>query len=86
MGAFNVALEVKDNTVGYSCITRGMNDVLESINNIEVEDLNFTDLFYTQNKSPNGGNDIFKKLDRVIYNTHISFFPLPLCPSSLSHF
>lgn len=47
MGAFNVALEVKDNTVGYSCITRGMNDVLDSINNIEVEDLNFTDLFYT---------------------------------------
>lgn len=47
MGDFNVALELKDNIVGYSCITRGMNDVLDCINNIEVEDLNFTDLFYT---------------------------------------
>ncbi|GKF76082.1 RNA-directed DNA polymerase, eukaryota, reverse transcriptase zinc-binding domain protein [Tanacetum coccineum] len=58
-----------EHSAGGSAITSHMQDLIDCVNEVEVEDLCSTGLFYTWIKSPlNPTNNILKKLDRAMVN------------------
>ncbi|GJY81765.1 RNA-directed DNA polymerase, eukaryota, reverse transcriptase zinc-binding domain protein [Tanacetum coccineum] len=69
MGDFNVTIKTMEHSAGGSAITSHMQDLIDCVNEVEVEDLCSTGLFYTWIKSPlNPTNNILKKLDRAMVN------------------
>ncbi|GKD43550.1 RNA-directed DNA polymerase, eukaryota, reverse transcriptase zinc-binding domain protein [Tanacetum coccineum] len=89
MGDMNVTLDPKEHSVGSSFIFKDMNDFKECVNDIEVEDVTSSGLFFTWTKilykTKSGDNPgVLKKLDRAIGNeilickhpqTHAIFLP-----------
>ncbi|GJZ97390.1 RNA-directed DNA polymerase, eukaryota, reverse transcriptase zinc-binding domain protein [Tanacetum coccineum] len=69
MGDFNVTLNMDEHSAGGSKISGDMIEFRECINDIEVEDSNYSGLFYTWIKSPSKPDtSILKKFDRVMFN------------------
>ncbi|GJV14255.1 probable L-cysteine desulfhydrase, chloroplastic [Tanacetum coccineum] len=85
MGDFNVTLKLEEHSVGKSTISNDMQEFLDCMNNIGVEDLCISRMFYTWIKSPSSPDTrILKKLDRVMENdeftskynnAHVVFHP-----------
>ncbi|GKD20453.1 RNA-directed DNA polymerase, eukaryota, reverse transcriptase zinc-binding domain protein [Tanacetum coccineum] len=70
MGDFNVTLKLEEHSTGGSKVQSDMQDFGVYVNDIEVEDVNYTGLFYTWIKSPSRPEtSILKKLDRVMVNS-----------------
>ncbi|GJZ30045.1 RNA-directed DNA polymerase, eukaryota, reverse transcriptase zinc-binding domain protein [Tanacetum coccineum] len=70
MGDFNVTLKLEEHSAGGSKVHSDMQEFGGCVNDIEVEDVNFTGLFYTWIKSPSKPEtSILKKLDRVMVNS-----------------
>ncbi|GKC49492.1 RNA-directed DNA polymerase, eukaryota, reverse transcriptase zinc-binding domain protein, partial [Tanacetum coccineum] len=67
MGYFNVALNMED-VHSSSSLSSPMYDFKDYVANIEVLDINRSDLQFTWNQKPKGGTGILKKLDRVMGN------------------
>ncbi|XP_071719040.1 uncharacterized protein [Rutidosis leptorrhynchoides] len=68
MGDFNASLNSTDSTTSTSTIpiaTREFRDCVEEIN---MEDVNFTGLHFTWNQRPHASDGILKKIDRVMAN------------------
>ncbi|GJQ95931.1 RNA-directed DNA polymerase, eukaryota, reverse transcriptase zinc-binding domain protein [Tanacetum coccineum] len=62
--------EMEEHSAGGSRINRDMQEFRECVHDIEVDDINCTDLFYTWIKSPSKPKtSILKKLDRVMVNS-----------------
>ncbi|GKA80931.1 RNA-directed DNA polymerase, eukaryota, reverse transcriptase zinc-binding domain protein, partial [Tanacetum coccineum] len=68
LGDFNVALNMEDSFSGSSRMNFVMCDFKDSIESIDVFDINSFDLHYTWNQKPNGSGGILKKLDRIMGN------------------
>ncbi|GJR95968.1 RNA-directed DNA polymerase, eukaryota, reverse transcriptase zinc-binding domain protein [Tanacetum coccineum] len=69
MGDFNVTLNVSKHSAGKSTIDVDMEDFLECVNNIEMEDVCSTRMYFTWIKSPKKpSTSVMKKLDRVMAN------------------
>ncbi|GJS75176.1 hypothetical protein Tco_0725057 [Tanacetum coccineum] len=68
LGDFNVALNMEDCFSGSSSMNSAMCDFKECVEDIEVLDVNCTDLQYTWNQNPKVGNGLLKKLDRIMGN------------------
>ncbi|GKC30129.1 RNA-directed DNA polymerase, eukaryota, reverse transcriptase zinc-binding domain protein, partial [Tanacetum coccineum] len=70
MGDFNVTLKLEEHSAGGSIVHSDMQEFGDCVNDIEVEDVNSTGLFYTWIKSPSKPEtSILKKLDRVMVNS-----------------
>ncbi|GJU14333.1 putative RNA-directed DNA polymerase [Tanacetum coccineum] len=67
MGYFNVALNLED-VHSSSSLSSPMYKFKDCVVNIEVLDINRSDLQFTWNQKPKGGTGILKKLDRVMGN------------------
>ncbi|GJW76252.1 RNA-directed DNA polymerase, eukaryota, reverse transcriptase zinc-binding domain protein [Tanacetum coccineum] len=73
IGDFNVTLNVEEHSAGRSTISNDMQDFIDCVNNIGVEDLCMSGMFYTWIKSPfNPNTSILKKLDRVMANDELT--------------
>ncbi|GJS66832.1 metallophosphoesterase 1-like protein isoform X1 [Tanacetum coccineum] len=70
MGDFNVTFKMEEHSVGGSRISGEMQEFMECANDMEVEDVNCSGLFFTGIKSPSKPKtSILKKLDRVTVNS-----------------
>ncbi|GJV98289.1 RNA-directed DNA polymerase, eukaryota, reverse transcriptase zinc-binding domain protein [Tanacetum coccineum] len=70
MGDFNVTLKMEEHSAGGSKINRDMQDFRDCVNDIEMEDINSSGLFFTWIKSPSKPDtSIFKKLNRAMVNS-----------------
>ncbi|GJV58011.1 RNA-directed DNA polymerase, eukaryota, reverse transcriptase zinc-binding domain protein [Tanacetum coccineum] len=68
-GDFNVILNPGEHSVDSLNITNDMHDLIYCVNNIEVEDIASSRLFYTWIKSPlKASANVMKKLDRIMVN------------------
>ncbi|GJX73970.1 RNA-directed DNA polymerase, eukaryota, reverse transcriptase zinc-binding domain protein [Tanacetum coccineum] len=69
MSDFNITFKIEKHYAGKSTISNDMQEFLDCVNNIRVEDLCMSGMFYTWIKSPSSPNtSILKKLDRVMAN------------------
>ncbi|GKB83472.1 RNA-directed DNA polymerase, eukaryota, reverse transcriptase zinc-binding domain protein [Tanacetum coccineum] len=69
MGDFNVTMKVEEHSAGGSQVTSDMQDLIDCANEIEMEDINSTGLFFTWIKSPSKPEtSVMKKLDRMLVN------------------
>nr|GEY17072.1 RNA-directed DNA polymerase, eukaryota, reverse transcriptase zinc-binding domain protein [Tanacetum cinerariifolium] len=69
MGDWNVILNIEDHSEGGSCKSNDMIDFQECIDNIEVEDLNCSGIYFTCVQSRQDPSiRILKKIDRVLGN------------------
>ncbi|GKC05519.1 putative receptor-like protein kinase [Tanacetum coccineum] len=69
LGDFNVTMKVEEHSSGGSQITNEMQDIIDCANEVEIEDINSTGLFFTWIKSPSKPEtSIMKKLDRILIN------------------
>ncbi|GJZ13731.1 RNA-directed DNA polymerase, eukaryota, reverse transcriptase zinc-binding domain protein [Tanacetum coccineum] len=69
MGDFNVTMKVEEHSSGGSQVTSEMQDLIDCANEIKIEDVNSTGLFFTWIKSPlKLETRIMKKLDRILVN------------------
>ncbi|GKB59214.1 RNA-directed DNA polymerase, eukaryota, reverse transcriptase zinc-binding domain protein [Tanacetum coccineum] len=69
MGDVNVSLNLEDHSEGISYFTHDMLEFQECINDIEMEDINWSGMHFTWTKSLNNPNaTVLKKLDRVMGN------------------
>ncbi|XP_071702741.1 uncharacterized protein [Rutidosis leptorrhynchoides] len=78
IGDFNISLNPEDRCSGPSVVTSSMLAFRECVNDIEIEDINQSGLFYTWNQKPHAiGPEIgvLKKIDRAMGN-----------PSLITHF
>ncbi|GKA68338.1 reverse transcriptase domain, reverse transcriptase zinc-binding domain protein, partial [Tanacetum coccineum] len=70
MGDFNVTLNLEEHSAGGSKINGDMQAFRDCVNDIEVEDINSSGLFFTWIKSPlKPETSVLKKLDRVMIST-----------------
>ncbi|GKC27774.1 RNA-directed DNA polymerase, eukaryota, reverse transcriptase zinc-binding domain protein [Tanacetum coccineum] len=93
LGYFNVTLKVEEHSAGGSFMSQDMNEFRECVNEIEVEDVCCSGLFFTWIKSPSKpSTSILKKLDRVLANEEFissfsqaraKFLPYLVCDHSL---
>lgn len=68
---FNVTIKVEEYSVGGSYITGDMQDLIDCVNEIEMEDISSSGLFFTWLKSQkNPDTSTMKKLDRILINEH----------------
>ena len=64
-----MTLKSVEHSAGGSRVTSDMQDFIDTINEVEVEDLSSTGMFYTWIKSPKSPQtSILKKLDRAMVN------------------
>ncbi|GJZ07559.1 RNA-directed DNA polymerase, eukaryota, reverse transcriptase zinc-binding domain protein [Tanacetum coccineum] len=73
MGDMNVTLNPNEHSVGSSSMTSDMNEFKECINDIEMEDVVSTGLFFTWTKNlfktkKGDSSGVLKKLDRIMGN------------------
>ncbi|GKC45461.1 RNA-directed DNA polymerase, eukaryota, reverse transcriptase zinc-binding domain protein [Tanacetum coccineum] len=69
LGDFSVTMKSDEHSAGGSQLTGDMQDLIDCANDIEMEDINSTCLFYTWIKSPSKPKtSIMKKLDRIMVN------------------
>ncbi|GJW32974.1 RNA-directed DNA polymerase, eukaryota, reverse transcriptase zinc-binding domain protein [Tanacetum coccineum] len=69
LGDFNVTLKVEEHSVGGSRVNGDMQDLVDCVNDIEVEDVNWSGLLFTWIKSPfKHETNIMKKFNRVMAN------------------
>ncbi|GJU22274.1 RNA-directed DNA polymerase, eukaryota, reverse transcriptase zinc-binding domain protein [Tanacetum coccineum] len=69
MGYFNVTLKLEEHSAGGSRMSADMQDFAECVNDIKVEDVNYSGLQFTWIKSPSKPKTIIiKKLDRAMVN------------------
>ncbi|GKB24961.1 RNA-directed DNA polymerase, eukaryota, reverse transcriptase zinc-binding domain protein [Tanacetum coccineum] len=69
LGDFNVTMKVEEHSSGGSQVTSEMQDLIDCANEIKIEDVNSTGLFFTWIKSPlKLETRIMKKLDRILIN------------------
>ncbi|GKD43845.1 RNA-directed DNA polymerase, eukaryota, reverse transcriptase zinc-binding domain protein [Tanacetum coccineum] len=69
MGDFNVTLKLEEHSTKKSTISNDMQEFIDCVNNIGVEDVCMSGMFYTPGSSPSNPNtSILKKLDRVMAN------------------
>ncbi|GJS61788.1 RNA-directed DNA polymerase, eukaryota, reverse transcriptase zinc-binding domain protein [Tanacetum coccineum] len=69
MGDFNVTLKMDEHSAGGSKVNEDILEFRECVNDFEVEDSNWSGLFFTWIKSPSKPEtSILKKLDRVMIN------------------
>ncbi|GKD96592.1 RNA-directed DNA polymerase, eukaryota, reverse transcriptase zinc-binding domain protein, partial [Tanacetum coccineum] len=67
MGDVNVSLKLEDHSEGISYFTQDMVEFQECINDIEMEDINWSGMHFTWTKSLNNPNaTVLKKIDRVM--------------------
>ncbi|GJU68574.1 RNA-directed DNA polymerase, eukaryota, reverse transcriptase zinc-binding domain protein [Tanacetum coccineum] len=70
MGDFNVTLNLEEHSAGGSKINGDMQDFRDCVNDIEVEDINSSGMFFTWIKSPlKPETSVLKKLDKVMIST-----------------
>ncbi|GJT03880.1 RNA-directed DNA polymerase, eukaryota, reverse transcriptase zinc-binding domain protein [Tanacetum coccineum] len=70
MGDFNVTLNLEEHSAGGSKINGDMQDFRDCVNDIEVEDINSSGMFFTWIKLPlKPETSVLKKLDRVMIST-----------------
>ncbi|GKE89079.1 RNA-directed DNA polymerase, eukaryota, reverse transcriptase zinc-binding domain protein [Tanacetum coccineum] len=69
MGDVNVSLNLEDHFEGISHFTHDMLEFQECMNDIEMEDINWSGMHFTWTNSLNNPNaTVLKKLDRVMGN------------------
>ncbi|GJY09972.1 RNA-directed DNA polymerase, eukaryota, reverse transcriptase zinc-binding domain protein [Tanacetum coccineum] len=68
LGDFNVTLNMEDVCTGSSIMSSVLCDFKDCVNNIEVVDINSTDIHFTWNQKPKNRDDILTKLDRIMGN------------------
>ncbi|GJT07833.1 hypothetical protein Tco_0842295 [Tanacetum coccineum] len=76
MGDFNVALNIADNHSSLSQINSAIIEFKDCVLKIKVMDINSMGLHFTWNQKPKDGDEILKKLDRIMGNIEfIDSFP-----------
>ncbi|GJT19200.1 RNA-directed DNA polymerase, eukaryota, reverse transcriptase zinc-binding domain protein [Tanacetum coccineum] len=69
LGDFNVTMKPEEHTSGGSVINEDMQEFIDCINEVEVEDIHSSGMFFTWIKSPSKPtSSIMKKLDRIMVN------------------
>lgn len=68
LGDFNATLSLEESTASSSRTNVAMNEFKSCVNEIEVADVNRSDLHFTWTQKPRGNDGILKKLDRVMAN------------------
>ncbi|PWA82642.1 hypothetical protein CTI12_AA176400 [Artemisia annua] len=69
MADFNVTMKAMEHSAGGSMVKNDMHEFIDYVNEIEVEDLCSSGVFYTWIKSPTQPHtSILKKLDRAVVN------------------
>nr|XP_043639257.1 uncharacterized protein LOC122610328 [Erigeron canadensis] len=68
LGDFNSALFLEDSFFGSSCMSIGVHEFKECVQNIEVMDINSSGFHYTWTHKPKHGSGVLKKIDRVMGN------------------
>ncbi|GKC17181.1 aspartic peptidase [Tanacetum coccineum] len=93
MGDFNVALNIADSHSGSPQMNLAMIEFKDCVYNIEVMDINSTGLHFTWNQKLKDGDEVLKKLDRIMGNiefidsfpgTHAIFQPYRISDHSLA--
>nr|GFB60225.1 hypothetical protein [Tanacetum cinerariifolium] len=74
---FNVTIKAEEHSSGGSVINEDIQEFIDCINEVEVEDIHNSDMFFTWIKSPSRqASSVIKKLDRIINMKKKSFrFP-----------
>ncbi|GKE14258.1 RNA-directed DNA polymerase, eukaryota, reverse transcriptase zinc-binding domain protein [Tanacetum coccineum] len=68
LGDFNASLHLEDKAAGSSLIDITMREFQECVEDIEVSDVNSSNLKFTWNQKPRGGDGVLKKIDRIMAN------------------
>ncbi|GKD48512.1 RNA-directed DNA polymerase, eukaryota, reverse transcriptase zinc-binding domain protein, partial [Tanacetum coccineum] len=67
LGDLNLCLNIDDHSEGMSHSTQDMEDFQDCVNNLKIEDIGSTGLYFTWTKSLlNPESSVFKKIDRVM--------------------
>ncbi|GKE79920.1 RNA-directed DNA polymerase, eukaryota, reverse transcriptase zinc-binding domain protein, partial [Tanacetum coccineum] len=71
LGDFNASLHLEDKAAGSSLIDITMREFQECVEDIEVSDVNSSNLKFTWNQKPRGGDGVLKKIDRIMANMDV---------------
>ncbi|KAJ0044895.1 hypothetical protein Pint_05538 [Pistacia integerrima] len=66
LGDFNTTLFPSETLRGINFVTENMFDFKDCIDEIEVEDISYSDIMYTWNGKSHGDNRVLKKIDQVM--------------------
>ncbi|GKC48608.1 RNA-directed DNA polymerase, eukaryota, reverse transcriptase zinc-binding domain protein [Tanacetum coccineum] len=68
-GDFNVTLKLNEHSAGGSSIFNDMQDLIDCVNDVEIEDICSSRMFYTWIKSPKKvSSSVMKRFDRIMIN------------------
>ncbi|GJU61512.1 RNA-directed DNA polymerase, eukaryota, reverse transcriptase zinc-binding domain protein [Tanacetum coccineum] len=68
LGDFNAALHLEDKAAGSFSVDIAMREFQECVQDIEISDVNSSGLKFTWNQKPKDGDEILKKIDRIMAN------------------